>query len=206
MPGPGSSTAAAAASSRSHPPLQPLPATLPAAMGRSGRLHDPPPSAPPGFRGTQGRVRVAAQRLPDRRRGRVLSSGKVRGGGNKGRTAQHPPGQLSAPGPVGAAPTRTRTAQSSARPRSSLRSQPPRCSGCMQTLNLHSPQTHGHTRTPRGRWARPRHPKVHAHVCTRSHTHTQTAGPQRSARRPDTLHTRRSLLLPPASLRRRLGA
>lgn len=129
----------------------------------------------------------------------MLSSGKVRGGSNKGLTGAASPGAAVSPRGSGGgahAPTPTRRTKLPG-PRSSLRCQAPGCSGCMQTLNLHSPQTHGHTRTPRSRWARPRHPKgPRTRVHTLAYAHPDRGA---TAQRPPPRHTAHSPLAPTAS-------
>lgn len=102
-------------------------------------------------------------RVPGRRGVGATRAGLVR----------HPPEKPSASGTAGGgAHAHTHAAQSPARPRSALRLQPPSCSGCTLTLHLHSPQTHGHTRTPRGRRAGPwypRGPRTRVHTLAYAH-------------------------------------
>lgn len=153
-----------------------------------------------------GRCSEARQGGVVGKKGGCRVQGRSGVGVTKAGPVQHPPRRLSALGTAGGgahAHTRcTKPCEPTLRPAAPAAQLP----GCTLTLHLHSAQTHGHTGTLRGRRAGPRDPEVHTHVCTHSRTHTQTAGPQRSARRPDTLYTSRSLPLPPVSSRRRLGA
>lgn len=198
MAGPWSSAAAAAASSRFSPPsrLSPLRRDPPGA----GRVASGVSQRPAGFRGTQGRVPVVAQR-----QGRAgwegegapfrEGTGRERPGPDLG---QHPPGQPSAPRESGCRRPRAHTpAQRPARPRSALRLPPAALPRRTHTLHLHTPQTHGHTRTPGGVRAGRRHPRgARARVHTLRSTHP---GRQATAERPPPRHTAHPPFAPTAS-------
>ncbi|XP_055270857.1 basic salivary proline-rich protein 1-like [Moschus berezovskii] len=122
--------------------------------------------------------------------GRVPGSGKERGGGDQGRTsAASPRTAADSPGTArGDAHAHTlvhKDPRAHAPPCGSRR---PHCPGCMHTVHLHTPRIPG-TPDLQGRARRAKAPRdPHTCVHTLTSTHTQIAGPPRSARRPDTAH------------------
>lgn len=151
------------------------------AAGHDGPGGEPPgcPSAPPGFRGTQGWVPVAAQR-----RGRAGWWGKredagFREGAGWGRQR---PDQCSIPqgscqpwGQRAAAPTRIHAAQSPASPRSALRLQPPSHPAARSRSTCTPPRLTG-IRGPSGAGARGRGTPRSTHTC--AHTRVRTPRPR----------------------------
>lgn len=102
--------------------------------------------------------------------------------------ARHPPGQLPPPGQRARRRPRAHT-RGHKDPRAHARPLYPGGSvrlGCTHTVHMHTPRTPGHT----GPSGPPGQGPPEAHTCVHrlTSTHTQIAGPPRSARRPDTAH------------------
>ncbi|TKC51255.1 hypothetical protein EI555_004323, partial [Monodon monoceros] len=131
--------------------------------------------------------------------GRVLGSGKQRGGGDQGRTSAASPGQLSAPGTAGGgalAHTRGhKDSRAHAPPCGSRRRLCPDCTHT-HTPPAYSPASRAH-RTLRAVRAGPRPPEAHTLVCTHSHTHIPRPRGHRAAPTAQTPHPRHSLPRPP---------